>query len=368
MQSGSVIGEIIASSGLGTKSYQNLLSLLEDSMDVRKCHPGDKIRVKRMGERLVEFEYIGKDGIYKVDSLYSFKRQGEKIVISLIKGFINGGCLWNAVISNGGSPNLVYRFADEIFAWDIDFNTETQVGDEFVIVVYKKYAGERFLSYGDILYAYYRMGKKEWQAFYYTPGKKKPDYYDPNGRSLQRIFLKAPLSYRRISSKFSKSRFHPILRIRRPHYGVDYAAPTGTPVRTIGDGKVIFKGWNGGYGNQVIVQHGSQFKTYYGHLSRFAEAIKKGCYVKQGDVIGYVGSTGLSTGPHLDFRIKKNEKWVDPLKLNPPSKKKPLSKGEKENFEEYKRRVFSLQRDLEASKNLSIMMGIRNALIRSEVK
>jgi len=158
------------------------------------------------------------------------------------------------------------------------------------------------------------------------------------------------------------------LRIRRPHYGVDYAAPTGTPVRTIGDGRVIFKGWNGGYGNQVIIQHGSQFKTYYGHLSRFAKGIKKGRYVKQGEVVGYVGSTGLSTGPHLDFRIKKGEKWIDPLSLDPPSRRDPISKAEMKNFEEYKKQILSLQTHLEASQNLSIMMDIRSAFITSEIK
>lgn len=367
-KSGNTLSEIVGNSGLSRQSYVRLISLLEDSVDVKRCYLGDEIKIKRAGDRLIELKFIGKDRIYKIDSLYNFKRQREKLVLSLVKGTINGGCLWDAVISNGGSPNLVYRFADEIFAWDIDFNTETQVGDEFVIIVYKKYAGERLLSYGDILYGYYKTAKKEWRAFYYTPKGKKSDYYNSGGKSLQRVFLRAPLSYRRISSKFSKSRFHPILHIRRPHYGVDYAAPIGTPVRSIGDGKITFRGWNGGYGNQVIIQHGSQFKTYYGHLSRFAKGIKKGRYIKQGDVVGYVGSTGLSTGPHLDFRIKKGKKWINPLSLDPPSRRDPISKVEMKDFKEYKKQILFLQRYLEASKNLSIMMGIRNAFMASEIK
>lgn len=368
LKSGSTLSEIIGNSGLNRQSYIKLISLLEDSLDVRRCYPGDEIKIKRVGGTFVGFEFYGKNGVYRIDSLYNFKRETEKLILSLVKGTINGGCLWDAVILNGGSPNLVYRFADEIFAWDIDFNTETQIGDEFVIIVYKKYAGERLLSYGDILYGYYKTAKKEWRAFYYTPKGKKSDYYNSGGKSLQRVFLRAPLSYRRISSKFSKSRFHPILHIRRPHYGIDYAAPIGTPVRTIGDGKVIFRGWNGGYGNQVIIQHGSQFKTYYGHLSRFAKGIKKGRYVKQGDVVGYVGSTGLSTGPHLDFRIKKGKKWIDPLSLDPPSRRDPISKVEMKDFKEYKKQILSLQRHLEASKNLSIMMDIRSAFIASEIR
>jgi len=368
VKSGNTLSEVVEGSGLSRQSYVRLISLLEDSVDVKRCYPGDEIKIKRVGGKFVGFEFYGKNGVYRIDSLYNFKRETEKLVLSLIKGSINGGCFSDAVISNGGSPNLVYRFAEEIFAWDIDFNTETRVGDEFVIVVYKKYAGEKFLSYGDILYAYYKTGKKEWQAFYYTPKGKKSDYYNSRGKSLQRVFLRAPLSYKRISSEFSKSRLHPILRIKRPHYGVDYAAPTGTPVRTIGDGRIIFKGWNGGYGNQVIIQHGSQFRTYYGHLSRFTKGIKKGRYVRQGDIIGYVGSTGLSTGPHLDFRIKKGKKWIDPLSLDPPSRRDPISKAEMKDFEEYKKQTSSLQRHLEASKNLSIMMDIKSAFMASEIK
>jgi len=144
LKSGNALSEVVGNSGLSRQSYIKLISLLEDSVDVKRCYPGDEIKIKRVGGKFVGFEFYGKNGVYRIDSLYNFKRQREKLVLSLIKGSINGGinggCLWDAVISNGGSPNLVYRFADEIFAWDIDFNTETRVGDKFVIVAYKKYA------------------------------------------------------------------------------------------------------------------------------------------------------------------------------------------------------------------------------------
>lgn len=367
MKRGSTLSEAIEISGLGRDSYMKLITLLEDSVDVRKCYPGDKINIKRSKDRLIEFSFEGKDLAYSVDSLYRFERKKEKLLLTLIHGHIDGGSLWEAMLSNGGSPNLVYRFADEIFAWDVDFNTETRTGDEFLVIVYKRYSGDRFVGFGDILYACFEQNRRKLEAFRYAPQKRGVDYYDPTGRSLQRVFLRAPLSYIRISSKFTKSRYHPILHIRRPHYGVDYAAPIGTPVRTIGDGKVIFRGWNHGYGNQVVIKHGSQFKSYYGHLSRFAAKIKVGGYVKQGDVIGYVGSTGLSTGPHLDFRIKKNENWIDPLKLDPPSRRNPISTEERSDFEEYKNYVFSLQRRLEISKSISTMIGIRNDLIGLDV-
>ncbi len=368
MMRGSTLSDAIEESGLGRETYIKLISLIEDSTAVRKCYPGDKITIKRKGERLVEFNFKGKELTYNVDSCYVFRREKERLLLTLIHGYIDGGSLWEAMLSSGGSPNLVYRFADEIFAWDIDFNIETRTGDEFTVISYKRFVGDRFVGYGDILYASYKTRNRDLEAFYYTPKGKSPDFYEHMGRSLQRVFLRAPLSYTRISSKFSKSRFHPILRIRRPHYGVDYAAPTGTPVRTIGDGKVILRGWNGGYGNQVIIQHGSQFKSYYGHLSRFAKNVKVGHYVRQGDVIGYVGSTGLSTGPHLDFRIKKRGKWIDPLKLDPPSRKEPISDEEMGEFKEYKDYIFSFHRQLEVCRNLWIMIGIRNELKGSNVQ
>ncbi len=364
MKRGNTIGGIIQSSGLDRDNAQRLIFLLEDSMDVSRCYPDDEVRIRRIEGRLFDFKFTGKSGVFEVDSLFNFKRGKERSVLTIIKGVINGGSLWDAVVSNGGSPNLVYRFADEIFTWDIDFNTETRAGDEFTIIAHKKYSEGKFLSFGDILYASYKSGKKKWEAFHYKPEGKKVDYYDPKGHSLQRVFLRAPLAYTRISSKFTRSRLHPILRIRRPHYGVDYAAPIGTPVRTIGDGKVVFKGWNGGYGNQVIIQHGSKYKTYYGHLSRFARGIKKGKYVTQGNIIGYVGSTGLSTGPHLDFRIKKGGSWIDPLKLDPPSRKAPLSGKELVKFKQYKEGISSRTKSLEASRILSKMMDIRNTLLR----
>ena len=145
------------------------------------------------------------------------------------------------------------------------------------------------------------------------------DYYTKEGKSLRKAFLRAPLNYKYISSYFSNNRFHPILRIWRPHLAIDYAAPSGTPVSTIGDGTVIYKGWNVGYGNYIKIRHPNNYETGYGHLSRFASGLKNGQKVKQGEIIGYVGATGLATGPHLDFSISENGKRVDFLKLKLPA-------------------------------------------------
>jgi len=178
---------------------------------------------------------------------------------------------------------------------------------------------------------------------------------------LRRFFLKAPLSYVRISSRFSYSRLHPILRIRRPHFGIDYAAPIGTSVRTIGDGTATFAGWRGGYGRQVIIKHKNGYKSYYGHLYRYAKGIKKGKFVKQGDIIGYVGSSGLSTGPHLDFRISRYGKWLDYLKLKPPAVK-PLDKKELKRYENYKGELFALLEGIKGIESIRSLLHISNSL------
>jgi len=156
-------------------------------------------------------------------------------------------------------------------------------------------------------------------------------YYDAEGNSLQRVFLKSPLNYRRISSYFSRRRFHPILKIYRPHYGVDYAAPTGTPVVTIGDGRVVYAGWKGGLGRYVEIRHNNVYTSCYGHLSRFAKGIRRGARVRQGQVIGYVGATGLATGPHLDFRVKRFGSYVNPLTVDYP-RAEPLPEDKKDEF------------------------------------
>jgi murein DD-endopeptidase MepM/ murein hydrolase activator NlpD len=205
----------------------------------------------------------------------------------------------------------------DIFAWDIDFSTDLRNGDTFKIVVEGFYLDGEFKKYGDILSAEFFNNGEVYRAyrFEYNGGA---DYYDADGKSLRRSFLKAPLNFRRISSGFSKRRLHPILKIFRPHLGVDYAAPTGTPVSTVGDGTVIFAGYKGQNGKIVAIKHVNGYRTYYGHLSKIQRGIRRGTKVKQGQVIGYVGATGLATGPHLDYRIKVNNRFVNPLMLKLP--------------------------------------------------
>jgi murein DD-endopeptidase MepM/ murein hydrolase activator NlpD len=213
----------------------------------------------------------------------------------------------------GELDQLVLDFAD-IFSWEIDFNSETHPGDRFQMVVEKYYAGQTFVKYGRILCAEYKSTSKQSQGIYFQPPGGRGDYYTPEGQSLRKALLRSPLKFTRISSRYSKSRPHPILGIRRPHYGVDYAAPEGNPVWAIANGTVVFCGWNGGYGKHIIIKHPKGYKSMYGHLSRFAPGLRNGKSVRQKQIVGYVGSSGLSTGSHLDFRLLKNNAFRNPLR------------------------------------------------------
>jgi murein DD-endopeptidase MepM/ murein hydrolase activator NlpD len=226
-------------------------------------------------------------------------------IVDSVSGTIKSS-LWNALVEQDADPNLANDLS-EIYAWTIDF-FGLQKNDAYTAIYERKYVGDIYLGLGKVHAAKFRHGGKDQYAFYFEQNGKG-DYFDEEGNSLQRTFLKAPLRFTRISSRFSNSRMHPVLKIRRPHHGVDYAAPTGTPVHTVGDGVVVKKGYqkNGG-GNYIKIKHNGTYSTTYMHLKGFAKGIKVGKHVNQGDLIGYVGSTGLATGPHLDFRFYRNKK------------------------------------------------------------
>jgi murein DD-endopeptidase MepM/ murein hydrolase activator NlpD len=252
------------------------------------------------------------------DSLHVYReKRPVETVIMTTSGEIESS-LWNAMVGNGSDPALAISLS-EVFAWSIDF-FGIQKGDSYKVIYEELNVDGTTIGTGRILGAFMHHNGTEYYAIYFNQGDKGGDYFDYNGGSVRREFLKAPLNFKRISSHFSNSRLHPVLKIRRPHHGVDYAAEYGTPVVTIGDGLVIDKGWDKGGGNYLKVKHNSVYTTVYMHLSKFAKGLNKGDRVSQGEVIGYVGSTGLSTGPHLDFRIFRNGSAVDPLKVeSPPS-------------------------------------------------
>jgi murein DD-endopeptidase MepM/ murein hydrolase activator NlpD len=223
--------------------------------------------------------------------------------------------VWVSMQRNNIDPLLALDLS-EIYAWTIDF-FGIQEGDKYVVEYEKRYVDTNYIGLGDVLSAKFTHSNHEYYAVLFTQDSLT-DYFDEKGGSLRRTFLKAPLRFSRISSGYSNSRYHPVLKIRRPHHGVDYAAPRGTPIYSIGDGIVKEKRYAGGYGNMIMIKHNGTYSTRYAHLSKYASGLKVGQFVKQGEVIGYVGSTGLSTGPHLDFRFYKNGSPVNPLKVESP--------------------------------------------------
>jgi murein DD-endopeptidase MepM/ murein hydrolase activator NlpD len=220
--------------------------------------------------------------------------------------------LYNAARKARVPHEVILDFAD-LFAWDIDFSQETVPGDRFRVVYEVLLREGKLFDTGKILAAEYFHQGERFQTFYYAPKGKADGYFDSKGTSVKKAFLKSPLRYRYISSGFSYDRYHPILHVRRPHLGVDYAAPRGTPVMAAADGRVRFKGWKGGFGNCIILRHPNGYSTLYGHLQGFAAGLHAGQRVDQKEIIGYVGSTGISTGPHLHYTFMRHGVPINPV-------------------------------------------------------
>ena len=253
------------------------------------------------------------------DSITSYFVERKLIVLEMKASGLIESSLWNAMESAKLDPVLALKMSD-VFAWSIDF-FGLQKGDKFKLIYEQTTVEDNDLWYrlGDIKAAVFHHMDSVYYAIPFTT-PTDTGYYDQNGKSLKTAFLKAPLNYSRISSEFTNSRLHPILKIYRAHHGVDYSAPTGTPVHSVANGVVTVAGYGSGAGNWVKIKHDQNYETAYMHLSRFADGIKVGTRVSQGQLIGYVGSTGLSTGPHLDFRFWKNGEPIDPLKVvGPPA-------------------------------------------------
>jgi len=257
-------------------------------------------------------EYV----IFGLSNSMSISR-GEKKVQRMQKSAsgIIASNLWNTMTDNDLNPMLAIELS-KIYAWTIDF-FGIQKGDKFRLLYEEQFVDTVSTGVGPVHAVEFEHMGKNYYAFRFSQDEGF-DYFNDKGENLRKAFLKAPLEFSRISSRFSGSRLHPVLKIRRPHHGVDYAAPLGTPVVSIGDGTVIGKGYQGGSGNFVKIRHNAVYTTMYLHLSRFGKGVSTGSRVQQGEVIGYVGSTGLSTGPHLDFRVFMNGTPIDPLKIDAP--------------------------------------------------
>jgi len=325
IQAGDTLYESLIREGISAAEILSLQEKVKSVVDFSYLPIGSEYSLKYNPEgKVTEFTYKPNPiDIYYIDIPVSdsedLKVTKEEVYTEVVRleGKIEYS-LYESMLECANSPQLALQLA-EIFAWQIDFLTECREGDTFNILVEKQYRGD-FYRWEKILAARYEGEfMSEHTAILFEDPAGHIDYYTEEGKSLRKAFLRAPLNYKYISSYFSKNRLHPILRIWRPHLAIDYAAPTGTPISTIGDGTVIYVGWENGYGNYIKIRHPNNYVSAYGHLSSFAKGLKKGQKVKQGEIIGYVGTTGLSTGPHLDFSINKNGERVDFLRLKLPA-------------------------------------------------
>jgi murein DD-endopeptidase MepM/ murein hydrolase activator NlpD len=316
------ISNLLADYGVPWNNIEQLLRENRELFDARKVRTGNEYSVfitKDTLSRADFFIYNHDPSVSYIfslhDSLTIHKYTAEiKEVLRYSSGTIKTS-LWEAAVENNLNPNLSAELS-EIYAWTIDF-FGLQRGDRFKVIYEEEYIGDKSIGTGTVHAALFEHGGASIYAIPFIQDSVQ-SYFDTTGASLRKAFLKAPLRFSRISSRFTGARMHPILKIVRPHYGVDYAAPIGTPVLSIGDGRVTEAGYQSGSGRIVKIRHNSVYSTAYMHLSRFGEGIRGGVYVKQGQIIGYVGSSGLSTGPHLDFRFYRNGSPVDPLKVESP--------------------------------------------------
>jgi murein DD-endopeptidase MepM/ murein hydrolase activator NlpD len=340
IRKGTGLAETLADAGLTPALIAEVADGLAPVVDLRRLRAGTKVTVT-FGPEGEPLRIACQTGLLEEVVLErtakGWEARRERLAaetrVETVSGTIDTS-LFESLADLGEGDRLTVDFVD-IFAWDIDFSHELQKGDTFRIVVEKIYREGAFLTYGRILAAEYRDREELHQAFFFPSSDGRGDYFTPEGKSLRKTFLRAPVSYSRISSGYSRRRLHPILRKAQPHLGVDYAAPPGTPVWAPAEGTVVSTSRDRTNGRKIVLRHPNGYTTYYLHLARFARGIRKGRKVRQKQVIGYVGSSGRSTGPHLDYRMKKGGRWVNPLQHKfPPGK--PLPQEHLAEFSRYR--------------------------------
>lgn len=348
--------------GLEPAQVGAALHALGGVVDVRRLRPSDTFLLfrSRQGDlQRVEYEDGRSDSRVVLEREDSGFRAGVEQMpvrryLKKITGTVQDN-LYLAVQQAGGNAGLVVNFSD-LFAWDFDFATDTRQGDRFEMLVESKVVDGAPGEFGRILCGSYLPAgaDKPLEAFHHAWNDgAESGYYLPDGRSVRKFFLKSPLNFRRISSGYTTRRFHPIRKVFRPHLGIDYAAPTGTPVQALGNGKVVFVGWKGGFGRTIQIRHNQTYLTQYGHLSRYAKGLRSGKRVSQGEVIGYVGMSGMATGPHLDFRVQQNGRWVNPLHVK-GGESEPLPAAQTEAFQAEVGHLRDLMQRLEPGQSIPL--------------
>ncbi len=320
---------------LPLKTIYEISRQSSDIFSLTRIRKGQPYKIILQEDLLVGFKYeIDKeDQLVVLKEDYGFSVNKVPIAYDIYSEVVSGTIkysLFDAVKRAGEQTELAIKLAD-IFAWDIDFIKDIRPGDRFKVLVEKKYRDGKLCGYGKIEAAFFTNKNSLYKAFLHKDSRGIYGYYDEMGGSLQKTFLKAPLAFSRISSKFTKKRFHPILNVYKPHNGVDYAAPKGTPIKSVGDGSILKIGYNKGMGNYIKIRHYNGYVTSYFHMIKFAKGMKRKKRLVQGDTIGYVGKTGLATGYHLCYRMIKNGKLIDPLKHRSPSAN-PVKPEEMDHF------------------------------------
>lgn len=324
VKNGDSFSSLMERAGFSTQAWYEVINLGEDTKALTQLRVGDQLKVVKDEQRVAALDFQ----LNTEDTLQIRRQQGrlsvnthnvpvERRTVSAT-GTIESA-FYIAAQKAELPDNIIMELAD-LFAWDINFALDIRYGDSFSVLYEEKYQNDKKIGIGKILAAEFINKGKAYRTLRYTDAGGKTNYYTPDGRSMRRAFLRSPVHFTRISSKFNPNRLHPIFKTKRPHRGVDYAAPRGTPIMSSGDGVVTFAGTKTGYGKTVIIKHGERYSTLYAHMNRLGKGMRRGKRVKQGQTIGTVGSTGWATGPHLHYEFR-----VDGAHRNPLTVKLPLA-------------------------------------------
>ncbi|KAB2965581.1 MAG: peptidoglycan DD-metalloendopeptidase family protein [Thermoanaerobaculia bacterium] len=318
LKRGETLGQVLASLNLTPAEAHRVVESARAFADPRQLRPGTRWAAWNGPAGEVErFDLVlagrGEVRVERRQEAWeaNFRPFEREVRRRSVRGSLEGS-LESSIARAGADGTLAYVM-DDVLQWDLDFSRDLQPGDRFAVLFEEIWVEGAFTGFGEILaLTYSQSNGRQLEAYRYAEAGA---YYDAEGRPLEKMFLRSPMAFSRVTSRFSNRRFHPVLKVFRPHYGVDYGAPVGTPVRATASGTVLSAGWDGGGGKTVKIRHPNDYLTCYLHLSRFADGVRSGKPVRQGDVIGYVGATGLATAAHLDYRVQQRGKWIDPLSL-----------------------------------------------------
>lgn len=321
---GDTIAAILARLEISQEDRADFLDTVRNSRAMRQLKPGEIIHAEsRPDGELLTLRYFYGNGeqflVEKIDGVFELREQSTEndTHIRVGSGMISTSLF--AAVDKAGLPSTIASQIIDVFSSNIDFHRDLHKGDRFTVVYESVQDEGGKIQAGRVLAVEFFNKGKSWRAVYFQPSDSEGDYYTPAGESLRKPFLMAPLQFSRISSGFSNARYHPILKRWRAHRGIDYAAPVGTPVMATANGVVEFKGWQNGYGNLVVLKHDAQYSSAYGHLSGFDKNLQQGKQIRQGDIIGFVGATGMATGPHLHYELRVNGVQRDPSKIVMPA-------------------------------------------------